>query len=173
MEKGKLIEFRINGKRRLAVVDRPEGKKDWIVVDCEGNSYKLREQKVEYEVIGGPYVFSQIPKFISDTKSYLDPSNLEIAWELLVEEKKTFTSEEMANFLFSAHSPVICYATHRLLSDDKIYFKKKGDSYEARSSGQVEEIKHQIEIENQRQQDKRFFLNNIHRKNNALEYLSR
>ncbi len=164
MEKGKLIEFRINGERRLAVVDRPEGKKDWIVVDSEGSSYKLRQQRVEYEVIGGSYVSSQIPKFISDTKSYLDPSNLEIAWELLIEEKRTFTPEEMANFLFSACSPVICYATYRLLSDDKIYFKKKGDSYEARSPGQVEEIKHQIEIENQRQQDKKFFLNNIHRK---------
>ena len=64
MEKGKLIEFRINGERRLAVVDRPEGKKDWIVIDSEGSSYKLRQQKIEYEVIGGPYIDSLILEFI-------------------------------------------------------------------------------------------------------------
>ena len=92
MEKGKLIEFRINGERRLAVVDRPEGKKDWIVIDSEGSSYKLRQQKIEYEVIGGPYIASQILEFIEDANSYLDPSSLEVAWELLVEEKRTFTS---------------------------------------------------------------------------------
>ena len=164
MEKGKLIEFRINGERRLAVVDRPEGKKDWIVIDSEGSSYKLRQQKIEYEVIGGPYIASQILEFIEDANSYLDPSSLEVAWELLVEEKRTFTSEEMANFLFSVHSSGACYAAYCLLSDDKIYFKKKGEVYEARSPGQVEEIKHQIEIENQRQRDKEVFFNNIHRR---------
>ena len=137
MEKGKLIEFRINGERRLAVVDRPEGKKDWIVIDSEGSSYKLRQQKIEYEVIGGPYIASQILEFIEDANSYLDPSSLEVAWELLVEEKRTFTSEEMANFLFSVHSSEACYAAYCLLSDDKIYFKKKGEVYEARSPGQV------------------------------------
>ncbi len=54
MEKGQLIEFRVNGERRLAVVDRPEGKKDWIVIDNEGHSHKLRPQRVEYEVTRGP-----------------------------------------------------------------------------------------------------------------------
>jgi exoribonuclease-2 len=33
VEKGKLIEFRLQGERRLAVMDRPEGKKDWIAID--------------------------------------------------------------------------------------------------------------------------------------------
>lgn len=46
MEKGKLIEFRLQGERRLAVMDRPEGKKDWIAIDQGGQSHKIRLQRV-------------------------------------------------------------------------------------------------------------------------------
>ena len=42
MEKGKLIELRVGGERRLAVADRPEGKKDWIVIEASGQSHKIR-----------------------------------------------------------------------------------------------------------------------------------
>jgi exoribonuclease II len=44
VEQGKLIEFRVQGERRLAVADRPEGKKDWIVIDGGGQSHKVRPQ---------------------------------------------------------------------------------------------------------------------------------
>jgi exoribonuclease-2 len=53
VEKGKLVEFRVNGERRLGVVDRPEGKKDWIVLDSDGHAHKLRPQRVDYEVLRG------------------------------------------------------------------------------------------------------------------------
>ena len=52
MEKGKLIEFRVQGERRLAVAERPEGKKDWIVIDAGGQSHKIRPQRVDYTVEG-------------------------------------------------------------------------------------------------------------------------
>ena len=48
--------------------------------------------------------------------------------------------------------PPQCYAAHRLLSEDKIYFKQKGDRYEPRPATQVAELKHQLEAEAQRQQ---------------------
>ncbi|MGK7954231.1 MAG: ribonuclease catalytic domain-containing protein, partial [Crocosphaera sp.] len=161
MEQGKLVEFRINGEPRLAVVDRPEGKKDWLVIDSEGHSHKLRPQRVDYEVLGGPYTSSEIPQFLQEIQPYLDPSSLEVAWELLVEDGEGVTAEDMASFLYSEQTPQFCYAAHRLLSEDKIYFKKKGDNYEPRSPGQVEEIKHQLEVEQQRQQEKEIFLEHI------------
>ncbi|NES81111.1 MAG: VacB/RNase II family 3'-5' exoribonuclease, partial [Moorea sp. SIO2B7] len=65
---------------------------------------------------------------------------------------------EMAQLLFSDQSPALCYAAHTLLVGDKIYFKKKGDSYEPRSATQVEEIRHQLEVEKQREQHKQEFL---------------
>ncbi|ACB52694.1 ribonuclease II [Crocosphaera subtropica ATCC 51142] len=161
MEKGKLVEFRVNGEPRLGVVDRPEGKKDWIVIDSEGHSHKLRPQRVDYEVPGGSYSNSDIPQFLKEIQAYIDPSSLEVAWELLVEDGKALTPADMASFLYSEQTPQLCYAAHRLLSEDKIYFKKKGENYEPRSPSQVAEIKHQLEVEQQRQQEKEIFFDHI------------
>lgn len=161
MEKGKLIEFRVQGERRLAVTERPEGKKDWIVIDSGGQSHKIRPQRVEYMVEGGLYEAAEIADFIQSTQSYLDPSSLEIAWEILVEEAKAVTPQQMAELLFSEQGAVPAYAAHLLLNQDKIYFKKKGDSYEPRPAAQVAEIKHQLEVQAQKTAEKEQFLANM------------
>jgi exoribonuclease II len=161
VEKGKLIEFRRQGERRLAVIERPEGKKDWIVIDEGGGNHKIRLQQVECEIGGGPYKPSDITSFLKEVQPYLDPSSLEVAWELLVEEGKAVSPAEMAQLLFSEQSPPCCYAAHSLLAEDKIYFKHKGDLYEPRPASQVEEIKHQIAVEQQRHREKEAFLTNL------------
>ena len=161
MEKGKLVEFRVQGERRLAVADRPEGKKDWIVIDAGGQSHKIRPQRVEYTVEGTYEEPSEIPGFLAEVESYLDPSSLEIAWEFLTEEDDTVTPQQMAELLFSDRSPALCYAAHCLLSQDKIYFKQKSDCYEPRSAAQVEEIKHQLEIQAQKERDRSEFIEHL------------
>lgn len=158
MEKGKLIEFRVHGERRLAVAERPEGKKDWIVIDQGGQSHKIRPQRVEFMVANGLYQSSEIASFVREVQEYLDPSSVEIAWEILIEENRAVTPQEMAELLFSEQSDVLCYAAYYLLSQDKIYFKKKGDSYEPRPVSQVEEIKHQLEVQEQKNREKAEFL---------------
>ena len=161
MEKGKLIEFRHQGDRRLAVVDRPDGKKDWIVVDQNGQSHKLKPQRVEYEVLDGPYQPSDIPGFLKEVQTYLDPDHLEVAWEILVEDNASITAADLAQLLFSEKGPVFCYAAHSLLAEDKVYFKNKGENYEPRSVAQVEEIKHQQTVELQKQQEREGFLSRL------------
>ena len=161
MEKGKLVEFRVQGERRLAVADRPEGKKDWIVIDAGGQSHKIRPQRVEYTVEGTYEEPSEIPGFLAEVESYLDPSSLEIAWEFLSEEDGTVTPQQMAELLFSDRSPALCYAAHCLLSQDKIYFKQKSDYYEPRSAAQVEEIKHQLEIQAQKERERSEFIEHL------------
>ncbi|MFW6359155.1 MAG: ribonuclease catalytic domain-containing protein [Chroococcales cyanobacterium] len=158
MEKGNLIEFRNKGERRLAVADRPEGKKKWVVVDEQGQSYTINPTQVDYE-IQGDYSPKDIPSFLKEVEPYLDPSALEVAWELL--EGEGATPEGMAELLFSEQSPPACYAAYSLLYDDKVYFKKKGDVYEPRPASQVAEIKHQIEVEQQRSREKEAFLERI------------
>ncbi|MGL5035302.1 MAG: ribonuclease catalytic domain-containing protein [Microcystaceae cyanobacterium] len=158
MEKGNLVEFRHQGDRRLAVVDRPDGKKDWVVVDQNGQSHKLKPQRVEYAVEGGPYKQGDISGFLQEVETYLDPDQLEVAWEILVEENATVTPAALAQLLFSETGPVFCYAAHCLLAEDKIYFKNKGEIYEPRSLAQVEEIKHQQTVELQKQQEREGFL---------------
>lgn len=161
MEKGTLIEFRIQGKHRLAVAERPEGKKDWIVVDSEGQSHKIRPQRVEYTVGGSLYEPSDIPSFIKDVRSYLDGDSLEVAWEILSEDGEIVTPSELSELMFDEQQPVSCYAAHSLLSQDKIYFKKKGDGYEPRSATQVAEIKHQLEVQNQKEREKEEFVRHL------------
>lgn len=160
MEQGKLIEFRVQGERRLAVADRPEGKKDWIVIDAGGQSHKIRPQRVDYTV-DGTYEPSEIDSFLSEVKPYLDPSSLEIAWEMLIEDNDSATPQQMAELLFSDQSPAGCYAAHCLLSQDKIYFKQKSDHYEPRSASQVAEIKHQIEVQAHKEQEKNEFITHL------------
>lgn len=163
MEKGTLIEFKAQGERRLAVAERPEGKKHWIVVDQWGQSHTLHPRQVEYEVGGDPKRPEDISAFLQEAEAYLDPSSLEVAWELLVEDGETVTPKQMAEVLFSDQSPVACYAAYSLLAEDKIYFKRKGDVFEPRSSSQVAEIKHQIEVEKQRNQEKAEFMDRVKR----------
>ncbi len=162
MEKGTLVEFKVNGHRRLAVVEKPEGKKDWIAIDEKGNTHKIRPQKVDYQIEGQSFKYAEIQQFKAEVEPYLDESNLEIAWELLAEESTAVSPSDLASLIFSEETPVVCYAAHILLSDDKIYFKKKGHVYEPRSKTQVEEIKHQIEIEAQKKQEKEGFIAKLH-----------
>lgn len=157
MEKGTLVEFRIHGERRLAVVDRPEGKKHWILVDDQGNSHTVHPRQITYEVRGTNYRPADIRSFYEEIQPYLDPASLEIAWEILVEEGKTVDPTEMALLLFSQETPAQCYASHLLLCNDKLYFKQKGDRYEPRPPNQVAEIKHQQEVQQQREQETQSF----------------
>lgn len=158
MEKGSLVEFRLHGDRRLAVVERPEGKKHWVVLDERGQAHTLHPRQITYEVTGQAYKSAEISQFLKEVQSYLDPSSLEVAWELLVEDGEATNPASMAMLLFSEQSPVLCYAAHWLLSEDKLYFKQKGDGYEPRAMSQVAELKHQMEMEEQRQREWQGFL---------------
>ncbi|BAY60779.1 ribonuclease II [Calothrix brevissima NIES-22] len=158
MEKGTLVEFRVQGDRRLGVVDRPDGKTRWFVVDERGQSHSLAPRQITYTVTGQTYKSADIPQFLEQVKPYLDPSSLEVAWELLVEDGESVTPSQMANILFSESEPPHCYAAHCLLSDDKLYFKQKGDGYETRTTAQVAERKHQLEVESQKARGQQEFL---------------
>nr|WP_290226673.1 ribonuclease R family protein [Trichocoleus desertorum] len=158
MEKGTLVEFRLHSDRRLAVLERPEGKKHWIVVDERGQSHTLHPRQITYTVVGQSYKPAEIPQFLKEVENYLDPSSLEVAWELLVEDSENVDPAGMALLLFSDQSPPLCYAAYYLLSEDKLYFKQKGDHYEPRSATQVAELKHQLTVADQKQREWQEFL---------------
>ncbi|MDX2240062.1 MAG: ribonuclease R [Leptolyngbyaceae cyanobacterium bins.302] len=158
MEKGTLVEFRLHGDRRLAVADRPEGKKHWVVIDERGQAHTLHPRQITYEVTGQTYKPADISHFLKELQPYLDPSGLEVAWELLVEDGESTNPAGMAMLLFSDQSAPLCYAAYCLLSEDKLYFKQKSDGYEPRSASQVSELKHQFAIAAQRQHEWQNFL---------------
>jgi exoribonuclease-2 len=154
------------------VVDRPDGKTRWFVVDERGQSHSLAPRQLTYTVNGETYKPSDIAQFSEQVKPYLDPSSLEVAWELLVEDGETVTPSQMANLLFSQSEPPYCYAAHCLLSEDKLYFKQKGEAYEPRSAAQVAERKHQIEVEAQKAKGQQEFLARVEQalKGEAVEW---
>ena len=154
MEKGTLVEVKLHGDRRLVVIDRPEGKKHFQAIDENGSTHTIHPREVNYiiKAIGESSSFThiKIPSFLQKVENFLDPSSLEIAWELLIEDNQAISPNDLANLLFSEISAVTSYASYCLLSNDKIYFKQKGDLYEPRSSTQVLELKHQAEAASQR-----------------------
>lgn len=154
MEKGTLVEVKLHGDRRLAVIDRPEGKKHFQAIDENGNNHTIHPREINYtiKVTGenSSFTFTQIPTFLKKVEAFLDPSSLEVAWEILSEDNQPTSPHELANLLFSEISTVTAYAAYYLLSSDKIYFKQKGDLYEPRPSSQVLELKHQAEATAQR-----------------------
>ena len=164
MEKGTLVEFRLQGdgadnarQPRLGVVERAEGKKHWIVLDAKGQAHTLHPRQITYTIAGESFSVKGIESFWALAAALMDPSSLEVAWEILLEESQSVEPDQMAQLLFSDGSAVHRYAAHRLLSLDKLYFKQKGETYEPRSAAQVLDLKHQIERESQRQQEQDAF----------------
>lgn len=161
VDKGTLVEFRLQGQPRLGVLDRPEGKKNWVVTDERGQSHTLHPREFTYQVSETTFRPADISAFLHEAESHIDPSSLEVAWELLSEAGESTDPASFALLLFSEQRPPQCYAAHRLLSNDKIYFKQKGDRYEPRPVSQVEDLLHQIEKQAQRQQEWQGFLDKV------------
>ncbi len=163
MEKGTLIEFLHNGERRLAIADRPEGKKHWIAIDAQDRSHTIHPRDITYEVDG--LVCKQtaeIGKFSAAVAPNLDPESLEVAWEMLVEEGETVNPPALADLLYSDRTPALCYAAHILLSDDKVYFKnKKEDNYEPRSRDLVHDLKRQANVKEQKEREQQGFIDRV------------
>ncbi|MEO0407479.1 MAG: ribonuclease R family protein [Cyanobacteria bacterium P01_A01_bin.135] len=160
MEKGSLVEFRYQGGRRLGIADRPDGKKNWVLVDQQGQPHTVQPRQVTY-TIGGHYTQAELPDFLQQVEDHYDPSILEVVWELLSADGETATVAEMAELLFSSDRPELCYTVHVLLSEDKVYFKQKGDRYEPRPASQVAEIQHQKEMEVKRAAEWEGFLTRL------------
>ena len=63
VDKGTLVEFRVQGDRRLGVVDRPDGKTRWFVVDERGQSHSLRLAKLPIQLTDRPTKLQKFPIF--------------------------------------------------------------------------------------------------------------
>ncbi|MEN9202029.1 MAG: ribonuclease R [Thermostichus sp. DG_1_6_bins_120] len=158
MEKGTLVEFRHNSDRVLAVVQGTEGKKNLLLGVPSGQVHSVHPRQITFAINGSSsFTPSDIPGFWEAVQAKLDPESLAVAWELVQEERHAFSLVELAQLLFSDDSPISTYATYRLLSEDRTYFKPKGEGYEPRTPAQVKEILHQMAVTRQRQQEQAEF----------------
>ncbi|KAI7997266.1 hypothetical protein LOK49_LG10G01968 [Camellia lanceoleosa] len=101
LQKGFLLEFKKDSERvLLAVAQKPDGKKNWMVSDQNGVTTSVKPQQI----------------------TFIDPSLLEFAWVELLEKNKSVTVEELAEMIFGSAEPLESYCAHLLLSKDEIYF---------------------------------------------------
>ncbi len=159
ISEGTVVEVTVsaNNKHRLAVAQRANGKRNWIVVDSAGVSVSVTPKQVTY-IIGdhlealGASNLQSLENSIQKALSNVD-GLIETAWEIFGGESEV-TVEEITKIIFGASDPKQQYIAHRLLQTDKTYFKIKfikGDYvYEPRSSKAVEETRKQERLENER-----------------------
>ncbi|KAJ6407872.1 hypothetical protein OIU84_011224 [Salix udensis] len=147
VEKGLLVEFKKDSERvLLAVVQRRDGKKNWMVYDQNGVTSSIKPQQITYIVPGvDNFDQTQISSFIQKAQQNLDTSLLEFAWIELLEKNKSVTPEELAEMIFGSVEPLESYCAHLLLSKDDLYFtvqETKGSRslYGPRPTVQVEEL---------------------------------
>eukprot|EP00850_Spirogloea_muscicola_P016976 SM000141S00920 [mRNA] locus=s141:389445:394241:- [translate_table: standard] len=127
LRKGQLVEFERDSTRiSLGVLQKPDGRRNWITADQFGNSFSVKPSQMTFVIPGTlEYTEKDIANFNDQVQALLDPTLLELAWEELVNEKPVVQAEELAELLFMGNGPVECYSAHRLLATDRIYFKKK------------------------------------------------
>ncbi|KAJ9548088.1 hypothetical protein OSB04_020631 [Centaurea solstitialis] len=151
LQKGLLLEFKKDSERiLLAVAQKPDGRKNWIVSDQNGVTTSIKPQQITYIVPGiDNFDTTNISDFNQRAQNSLDPTLLEFAWTELLEMNKSVTVEELAEMIFGSAEPVESYCAHLLLSRDEIYFTvldSKGSCivYGPRPSVQVEELKRRM-----------------------------
>ncbi|GFQ04786.1 ribonuclease ii chloroplastic/mitochondrial [Phtheirospermum japonicum] len=147
LQKGLLLEFRKDPERvLLAVVQKPDGKKNWIVSDQNGVMASVKPQQITYIVPGiKDFDHTDITNFVQKAQDNLDPALLEFAWIELLEKNKSTTVEELAEMIFGSAEPLESYSAHLLLAKDEIYFtvlatKGSYSTYGPRPAVQVEEL---------------------------------
>ncbi|KAL3839520.1 hypothetical protein ACJIZ3_024111 [Penstemon smallii] len=147
LQKGLLLEFRKDAERVvLAVAQKPDGKKNWMVIDQNGVMASIKPQQITFIVPGVEnFDHNEISSFVQKAQNNLDPSLLEFAWNELLEKNKSTTVEELAEMIFGSAEPLESYSAYLLLSKDEIYFaalETKGSFsvYGPRPVVQVEEL---------------------------------
>ncbi|KAL4605067.1 hypothetical protein ACB092_09G001700 [Castanea dentata] len=147
LEKGLLLEFKKDSDRvLLAVAQKPDGKKNWMVSDQNGVTSSIKPQQITYIVPGiENFDHTGISDFIQKAQDNLDPALLEFAWVELLENNKSVTTEELAEMIFGSAEPLESYCAHLLLSKDETYFsvlETKGSRsiYGPRPTVQVQEL---------------------------------
>lgn len=124
VQKGLLLEFKKDSDRIvLAVAQRPDGKKNWMVFDQNGSTCSIKPQQITY-IVPGVENFDprEISSFLQRAQENLDPTLLEFAWVELLEKNKSITTEELAEIIFGTSDPLESYCAHLLLSKDELYF---------------------------------------------------
>eukprot|EP00240_Pyramimonas_obovata_P015423 CAMPEP_0118945096 /NCGR_PEP_ID=MMETSP1169-20130426/41613_1 /TAXON_ID=36882 /ORGANISM="Pyramimonas obovata, Strain CCMP722" /LENGTH=289 /DNA_ID=CAMNT_0006890737 /DNA_START=156 /DNA_END=1022 /DNA_ORIENTATION=+ len=146
LEAGKLVEYgKSSDNRELGLLERPDGKKNWMILNRYGKLSSVNPNTMSFVLPGAGYKLADIVAMEEQSESISDDSLLELGWEVLAMEKRAGVEvADLAQMLFAASEAVHCYATHRMLTQDSVYFKQRGDKWEPRPADQVASLKKQL-----------------------------
>lgn len=138
-----------SGVHRIGRAVKPDGKRNWIVADANGVTSSVTLKQIAFVL--GP--MSDFEAF-ADNLDVLDETCHQKAsdnhdwlpeiWEHVTSEHadtRTTDIDAVTELVFSDMDPLNRYASHLLMSDDKVYFKEKNIKgnilYEARTPDHV------------------------------------
>jgi exoribonuclease-2 len=135
---GRIIEFLDSEQLRVAYVRRHDHDR-LHVIDPRGRNLSVSGDRVvivhrpapEGEF---PLIARQISDKVSARQSEVD---VELLWQSIGGSQREMEPAELAELFFAENSPEATSAVFRALSEDNLFFKRKGSQFLARTSEQV------------------------------------
>lgn len=160
MEVGKIIAFFDQKKITCAVcLEIREGKYHFLTeenreVTLGPNRLAHVSSQILKTGLPRETLVDQLKKLTERQRNLKESLAIKELWELVCGEGRDFSLRELAELLFNP--PLIGdqeMALFRALAEDRLYFKQKGDLYEARDPEKVEQIILQYEREAQKERE--------------------
>jgi exoribonuclease-2 len=154
MEPGKIVAFFEQKKILCAVCLEVKGNKVHLLteenreVTLGFNRIALNSSNSLKITLPRETLVENLRRIVERQIDLMPSISLKDLWELVWEERRDFSLQEMAELTFS--SPVTFdheMALFRALFEDRLYFKQRGDLFEPREKEKVEEVALQLERE--------------------------
>ncbi|CAL8468647.1 g8187 [Coccomyxa elongata] len=122
---GCLVEYQKDRKSGLALLLKKDGKRNWAAVDSRGIMHSLRPQQIAYILPGDGYKEADLETILATAQAACgDEKLMELAWEVVTGSEDSYDVSGMAELLFGKVTVANSYAAHRLLNEDRTYFKQ-------------------------------------------------
>lgn len=141
---GLLVEYLDQGGLRPAFVLREQGER-LVVRDAAG-----RERTVSRDLVlmhhqapsgAGADAAEKLAALEAEKATMREELDLQLLWEVVQEQGRTFTAEELAELFFGQRSSVGAAVMLEALLADRIYFVRRHREFVARSDEQVERLR--------------------------------
>lgn len=96
---------------------------------------------------------SQHESLTEQVKTKSEEVEVELLWEMVVDDSKDFLCDELAENYFGDHEPLSIVSLFKCVADNSVYFKRKGLHFIPRSQVQVDE---QIQVLKRKQEKAAF-----------------
>lgn len=165
LREGLVLEYvAAGGKRKLGVVVRADGKKNWMVEDKNGAAVSIAPKQIAFVAgeVGGE-IGGDLEKIEIDCEEKVAENEelLEVAWEIIAgsDEPEAATVETVSEIVFGGTDAPSLYATHAMLSRDNLFFKSKTIKgvtlYAAKAAGLVTEARLLLEFKANREKEEK------------------